>query len=84
MDTVVDSQSTTAGKPAPTLVTGIRTLTCVGPQVSPESSLLTEPLPTDAADKWSLSSVDRLLVDMEATAPGEAPPTRPTGEGFDV
>lgn len=80
----MDGQSAAAGEPAPTLVTGVRTLTCVGPQVSPESTLLTEPLPTDAADKRSLSPVDRLLVDVEATAPGEAPPTCPTGEGLDI
>lgn len=80
----MDGQSATAGEPAPTLVTGVRTLTCVGPQVSPESTLLTELLPTDAAGKWSPSCVDRLLVDLEAAAPGEALPTCPTGEGLDV
>lgn len=75
-------QAAPAGEAVAALLAGVRTLTCVRPQVNPEAALLAERLPADAAAERLQASVDAPLVDVHAAARGEPFLARGTFEGF--
>lgn len=78
----MDRQAAAAGERLPALVAGVRTLTCVRPQMGCEAAALAERLPADAAAERPQPLVHALLVHVEAAARGEAAEARGTPEGF--